>query len=497
MSQKEAEPRVLFVNPCLPTIPKEVVSTPFGIAWMTAVLKENGFRAEAVDMQVEPSFDNLTQLLEPTPLVVGVAHTSNFSMGWAGRITQFIREKLPTTPIVAGGVGATYEPNRALLEHNASAVVLGEGERTFLLIAQRAAERGGHLTKFDYEEINGIAFPDGNQIVTTQPQNPICNLDTLPLPDRSIYKMSLYPQGAIITSRGCSHRCAYCSSSDFWHQVTGKIASRVRLRSADNVLQEITQLKERYQITSFYILDDVFTYDRQRTMAICQGLADQRLESQWACLARADQVDPEMLLAMKTAGCHQISYGLESANDETLKRIGKGVTSKQIGQAIQWSKEAGLRTRISVIFGMPGDTPKEIRETVDFLKDHRPHEIQLYALMPYPGSRWGNHPERYGIRITQPDSNARRQDLYQPFAQTDLLPASLIVQLADEAIAQFSTLDYVYLSGNEEKLKGNYEFAVSSAFTPIQTLDQYANISGYAEILQAGPLPCHDQASQS
>lgn len=490
MNQKES--RVLLVNPCLPSLPKEVVSTPFGLSWMSAVLKREGFNVEALDMQVEPSYEKLKSLLEPSPLLVGVSHVSNFSMGWSGRVTQYIRQILPDTPIIAGGVGATYEPRRALFGNNVSAVVVGEGEYTLLEIVKRSRERGGHLTNTDYESIAGIAFREDQGIIYSPSRRAIQDLNTLPLPDRSIYNMKLYPQGAIITSRGCSNACAFCSSADFWEKVTGKGEPRVRLRSASNVLEELTELKLRYGIDQFYILDDVFTVDRNRVIEICQGIIQRSLDVKWACLARGDQVDPEMLHLMKNSGCTQVHFGLESANNRTLQRIGKGITSEQIGEAIQWTTEAGMRTRVSIILGMPGDTESEVEETFKFIEQYRPNEVQFYALMPYPGSRWGNDPTNYGINILQPDSNMRIQSVYEPFAETILLPEAVIKQLADEGINRLEDIGYIHLTGRENKLKGRHEFTVSSAFTPIQPLEQYANISDYLTILNSGPLPYDD-----
>lgn len=487
------ESRVLLVNPCLPSLPKEVVSTPFGIGWMSAVLKENGFNVNLLDMQVEPSFEKLQALLDPAPLVVGVAHISNFSMGWSGRVAEYIRQLLPNTPIFAGGVGATYEPHRALFGNNVSAVVVGEAEYTMLELVRRSQERGGRLINYDFESIAGVAFKDNQSIVYSPNRGAIQDLNTLPLPDRGLFKMELYPQGSIITSRGCSHACAFCSSADFWEKVAGKGETRVRLRSANNVLEELVELKQRYGINQFYVLDDVFTVDRNRVIEICQGIIDLNLDLKWACLARGDQVDPEMLRIMKASGCTQVHYGLESANDNTLRRIGKGITSRQIGQALEWTKEVGLRTRTSIILGMPGDTETEVRDTFKFIQHFRPNEVQIYALMPYPGSRWGNNPAKYGINIVQPDSNQRTQSVYAPFAATDLLPEAVIRQLADEGIGKLESVGYIHLTGKESKLKGNHSFTVSSAFTPIQPLEQYANVSDYLSILDSGPLLNHDE----
>lgn len=480
-------PDVLFVNPCLPTLPKEVVSTPFGLSWISAVLKQEGISVKMLDMQVEPSFDALAKILEPSPLIIGVPHFSNFSMGWAGKVVEFIQERLPETPIITGGVGSFYEPARALMENNVSAVVMGEGEHTMLALAQRAVETGGKLSAYDYQSIEGLAFLEDRKIRMTQPRKFIKNLDTLPLPDRDVFQMNLYPQGAIITSRGCYHACGFCSSSDYWRNIAGKGDYRIRLRSADNVLAELDQLVNRWRISRFYVLDDIFTYDRQRVIDIAKGIISQGYNIDWACLARGDQVDPEMLGYMRQAGCSQIHYGIESANDRSLKRMGKGITVEQLSRALTMTKEAGLRTRASIIIGIPSETVEDVYRTIQFLIDHTPNEVQIYALMPWPGSPWLNNPERYGIRILQPDSNQRIQNTMEPFAETETLCADQIKLVAMKAVERLIEKGYTYLTGKERRLKLGKEFTVSTAFTPIQKIEALASIGGYQEILQRGP----------
>lgn len=481
-------PDVLFVNPCLPTLPKEVVSTPFGPGWMSAVLKREGLSVDMLDMQVEPSFERLSEMLSSKPRLIGVTHFSNFSMGWAGKVVEFIRERLPDTPIIAGGTGSFYEPRRALVINNASAVVMGEGENTLLALAQRSVERDGKLNAYDYQSIDGLAFLSDGQVRYSPPRPPIADLNSLPLPDRELFKMGLYPQGATITSRGCSHVCGYCSSADYWKRISNGSGYHVRLRSADNVLAEIDEMVHKWGITKFYVLDDVFTYDRDRVIQISKGIVDQGYKLDWACLARGDQVDSEMLAYMKKAGCSQVHLGIETANNKSLAYIGKGVTAERLSKALIDIREAGLRTRASIIVGLPGETKDDVRRTIQFLLDHRPNEVQIYSLMPWPGSRWSDQPDKYGIRIVQPDSNQRIQNTMEPFAETNLLSTSEIKELAMEAVEKLRPLGYAYLSGNEKVLKQGNEFTVSTAFTPIQKLETLAEIGGYQDIVDKGPI---------
>jgi anaerobic magnesium-protoporphyrin IX monomethyl ester cyclase len=480
---------VLLINPCLPSIPKDVVSVPLGLAWIAAVLREDGIDVRILDMQVEPDFGKLREMLEERPAVVGVAHVSNFSMGWSGKVVQFVRGLLPEIPIIAGGVGASYETDRALKVNGVTAVVGFEGELSTRDLAKCAIANGGRLDEADLQSVAGISYMQDGRIVHTKPRAAIENLDLLPLPARDLFNTSLYPQGSIFTSRGCSHACAFCSSADFWANVTGAGRPRVRLRSAGNIGMEVRALRDQFGINQFYILDDVFTCNRQRVVEFCEILLNEPLNVEFACLARGDQVDLDLLRLMKAAGCKQIHFGLESANDKSLRRMGKGITADVIGEALTNARQVGLRTRASIILGLPEDTQTEVMETIVFLEKHRPNEVQVYALMPYPGCRWGDALGRYGLKIVQSDSNQRRQDVYEPFAETEQLSAQDIRDLANLAIGRLTALGYSHLTGKESSMKHGYEYVVSSAFTPIQTLEKYANISSYDEILRMGPLP--------
>lgn len=276
--------------------------------------------------------------------------------------------------IVVGGCAATLDP-QVFLDAGAGVVVRGEGE---------------------------LALPD---LLSHWPAEPtivraphIMDLNALPFPDRSqAWRYHYYitdRQGGkhtattLMTARGCPFRCGFCS-----HAIWGNL---YRARSAENVLAELRELKEAGW-DSFHAFDDTLTIQPGRLKQICHGLRP--LGMTWRCFIRSDGVTPEILDAMTGAGCVEVGIGLESGSQKVLAAIDKGETVEQQRQAILAAKRAGLRTKCFVILGLPGEDWSTIQETIDFLRDTQPDDIDAAVLSVLPGSPIHADPARYGIEL--------------------------------------------------------------------------------------------------
>ena len=131
---------------------------------------------------------------------------------------------------------------------------------------------------------------------------------------------------------------------------------------------------------------DLFTANREQVMGICEGMVREGLRFKWTCNSRVDYVDKEMLQAMKRAGCWMISWGIESASDEILRHVHKGIDQEKIARGLQWSKEAGIMNWGFFILGLPGETEETIQETIALAK-RLPLDLALFHLAaPYPGT---------------------------------------------------------------------------------------------------------------
>ena len=300
---------------------------PLGIGYISALVKQHGFRVRFID----PNVQDLTPaavadvVRREDPLLVGVSFmTPQFFT--ARKIVDAIKLQSPQTPVVLGGAHPSVMPRRTLEEiPNADFVVYGEGEQTTRDLLETLSGGNGRLA-----EIEGLAWRRDEQVVVNPPRPPLEDLDQLPHLDRELIDQSLYHQqgflsyskhaAAIHTSRGCPGRCTFCASGY-------KLASQVREHSLDYVMKEIDGLRSRYGIDYLLIKDDTFTMKRSRIREFCRLIKTHHPGLKWHCMGRVNTINAELLATMKDAGLNDIFFGIESGNDAILKSCCKYITT--------------------------------------------------------------------------------------------------------------------------------------------------------------------------
>jgi radical SAM superfamily enzyme YgiQ (UPF0313 family) len=201
--------------------------------------------------------------------------------------------------------------------------------------------------------------------------------ELLPLPQ---YRMPLIkgPFTFVVTSRGCPAGCTYCIKHVTYQHT-------VRLRSVDKLMVELWALKH-LGINNVNMYADLFTVSRDQVVGLCQRMSDEKINMRWTCNSRVDYVDEEMLHLMGQAGCSYIAWGLESASEQVLAHVHKGIHIDQVERALLWAKRAGIANWGYFIIGLPGETEATIRQTIDFAKK-LPLDIALFHVAaPYPGT---------------------------------------------------------------------------------------------------------------
>jgi radical SAM superfamily enzyme YgiQ (UPF0313 family) len=141
-----------------------------------------------------------------------------------------------------------------------------------------------------------------------------------------------------------------------------------------------------YGIRNFYFVDDLFLFNLDRLDKILGMIIERNMQIGWTCLGRVDRVTKEILRRMKKAGCQGIHYGIESGDDQILRRIRKGITTDQVRRAIRWTKEVGIKTKGYFMTGLPGDTLQSVQETIDFAKRIDVDEALFSITTPMPGT---------------------------------------------------------------------------------------------------------------
>jgi radical SAM superfamily enzyme YgiQ (UPF0313 family) len=183
------------------------------------------------------------------------------------------------------------------------------------------------------------------------------------------------------TSRGCTNRCRFCAG----HLISGL---GVRVHSIPYVIDQMQYARRQFRVEAIHFEDDTLGADRSRLLELCEQIrrADLHRQLRWDGCLRVDQVDAELLREMKSAGCIQVEYGFESGSSDSLRRLGKNSTAEMNRRAVQLTREAGLRIFADVMVGLPGETARDLAQTIKFLRWARCEIVSAGALMPLPGT---------------------------------------------------------------------------------------------------------------
>jgi anaerobic magnesium-protoporphyrin IX monomethyl ester cyclase len=300
-----------------------------------------------------------------------------------------IRKKDEKIPIVLGGPYVTTIGKEIFRETPADFAVYGEGEITFTeLIAHLKGEK-------DKTEINGLMYLNGGGNVTVNPpREKMKDLDALPIPAYDIFPMDRYPLHRMVTSRGCLYACAWCNSSSIWGR-------SYREMSAERMVQELEHLVRNYGKKIFVFGDNTFNADLKRVEAFCDLLIEKKLDILWSISLRADIMTLEIARKMKQAGCYNVSIGIESANNEILKRIGKGTTIEKVTEGIKMLKDAGIEIMSQYVIGNPGETLETIKESIEYAKKSGCDFTNFYSVLPFKGTKQWEYVHEHGMLYTE------------------------------------------------------------------------------------------------
>jgi anaerobic magnesium-protoporphyrin IX monomethyl ester cyclase len=174
--------------------------------------------------------------------------------------------------------------------------------------------------------------------------------------------------------------CIYCLAN----QVSG---TKNRYRSVENVIGEIKQCVEQFGIRNFLFRSDLFTQNKKWVVQLCQAILDHKLDIQWACNSRVDTLTAEALGWMKKAGCWIVAMGVESGDQDTLDKIEKQAKAEQAFSAVKMLREAGIKSSVYLLMGLPWDTKEKIGAQVKFAKALDPDFLEIFYSYPFPGTK--------------------------------------------------------------------------------------------------------------
>lgn len=413
------EGTVWFVFPPMPTVSDSLfppIYPPLGILSLGTMTNSThpvklfdtaceGFRhsrlkpAGRLVMIGYPPEKTAARILEARPALAGFSCMLSAQMDDIVETCRLIKDRDNRIVTVVGGGHPSFLADRYLRDTAIDYVVHGEGEIPLnrLLGALRGED--------DIRNVPGISWRQDNSI-RRNPPILIENLDDLPLPRRDLLRLdhyfrlraTVYPgvgrkrNTNVMTSRGCPYKCRFCSSTLHW-------GHRFRAQSPDKVMEELWDLKKRYQVEEIQFFDDNFTVDRKRVVAILDRMLKEEIGLTWSLPigVGVNSLDPELLALMRESGCYHISMAIESGNQEELDRQGKPLDLSRVKETIQYARKEGILIFGFFIVGYPGETREQYTKTISLAKTLPLHQPIIFGATPLVGTEFAQDFVKMGV----------------------------------------------------------------------------------------------------
>jgi radical SAM superfamily enzyme YgiQ (UPF0313 family) len=416
--------KVLLIHPpWLRLFNSELDEAPMGLGFMAAVLRDHGYNCliynadynhgnsisltdyssiNAGYSSMRRGYEKYLEILQDpqnalwleiknvikciSPDIVGIS-TMTASYGSALNVARCVRNYNPDVPIILGGVHPTALPEETLRQSEFDIVVRGEGEYVLLDLLEKI-----NLGKLS--EVKGISYKQNGKIFHNHPADRITDLDKLPFYARNLLvDYESYPSSAfrvLMATRGCPYNCIYCFSPRSWQR-------KVIFRSPESIIREIKYVKNHYGTEVFSFKDDCLTISEKFTESVCNLMIREKLNIQWNCSGRVDTLSNRIVKKMKQAGCTLVYLGIESGNDEILKKMGKRTTVKQAKIAVKLLKKHDIETHGFFMFGFPWETESQMLDTVNLIRELDLDKAQYNLVVPLPGTELYSHMKKNGL----------------------------------------------------------------------------------------------------
>lgn len=279
------------------------------------------------------------------------------SMSLEKPTVAFLRQ-VTSAPIIGGGSAFTLAPKLYMNYLGLDYGIVGEGEVAFDDLLTKLEQQA------DLSDVSGLIYRQDNTL-ETRPIRLVPDLTTQPpmkISDLPDYRELYYENagyGSVQTKRGCAFRCIYCQ----YPFLEGKA---YRLRDMNTIMQEIADIKERYGIRHFFIVDSVFSTPVKQSVAFCDALIERKLDIQWNAYINPRGITKKVLEKYKASGCHNLILTPDALSAKVLKSYKKDFTIEQVKECIQLIKEVEIPFEVSIILGGPGEDEATVDEAVAF-----------------------------------------------------------------------------------------------------------------------------------
>ena len=390
---------------------------PLNISSLCAVLKEKGFSVRLFDttfyrtqkrssddvrvefLQIKPfNYDEYgihlkdtdvyqdlrKMVLEFEPDLVGISvveATYHLALHLINSIADF------NIPVIMGGIHAVFSAEEIIQEENVDMVCFGEGERALVALCQSLREGR------DYTQIKNLYVKKDGKLYRNQ-KDMLLKLDKLPFKDFTVFEKErffrpmagkIYKMVPIEFSRGCPYTCTYCANEGLKYMFKEK-GSWYRMRSVENIIAEIKHCINTYSINYFYFVSESFL-NVPKTV-FCDFIEEySKIKIPFWFNTRLESITDEKLTLLEKVNCHRMSVGIESGNEYVRNNIlNRKISNQTIIEKFKILKKHNIPVSVNNIIGFPGETRKEILDTIRLNREVEADNFGAYIFTPYRGT---------------------------------------------------------------------------------------------------------------
>lgn len=376
------------------------IHPPVGIGYLVKAARKADIMAKYIDEQVDDVLSLVPQYvaeMEP-PHVFGFSVLTS-AVKNAVEVSREIKRLYPRSVVVFGGPHPTLATDEILSYKHVDVVIRGDGEQPMVELAQCVREGRDfiHIANLSYRK-------DDTHIVHNPPSFLLEDIDTYSPFPYELFDPRKYDMGFLLSSRGCPHRCIFCSIN----AMPG--GRKYRFRTPESITDELEILSHRYDVQSVIMLDDNFLLRKERVYTLIDHIRKRGLDNKFVFTfqARGDSADRDLYEAMYSVGFRNVLFGVESASEEIMRRIRKGETVEECTEAVKLARKVGMCAGGTFIFGLPGETHKDRMACVRLAKELQLDVVRFNNAVPYPGT------ELYEIAVKENRLNV--QGMYENFS---------------------------------------------------------------------------------
>ena len=343
----------LFIN--------ERGALPFGLWSIYAYLMQSGQEVVWIT-----SSDNIPDDVG----IVGISVISPNAKKWLEECKR-ITSKYPSIKIIVGGIHFSDDTVINEWIDNTNQIVIGAGEKAMLdFVTEKNTDTLVYGEALSEDQFASLPFPGkAFQDKFIRKQNPI----------------------EILYTRGCPYHCYFCKEG----------GTKIIRNDPESAAWYMDQLVKWYGNKRIFIYDDILTLNKGWLRAFVKAL---KLRPRFRCFIHPKTTDEESFDLLYRAGAYQFSVGVESGNNEMLKRINKGTQVKDYVHLWEQFKQSKIRACFHTLYmvGNIGETKQSMQDTVDVSKQIGNTRPGVSYATPFPGTKFYTVCKKYGT-LLEPD----------------------------------------------------------------------------------------------